>query len=222
MDELSQANWRSKSTNGPGGSVDFAGISHSKLPLSVLRTKNARLLAAAIQINTLNKYTQASAYTKYKKKTELTSSNCRFLIVKSVSSGRKRSHALCDRVSWYKMNLSLVQRSNSYPSITYYWTIPLILDPLISCWETDKFKNCWYKSVRILEVLKLLFQQFLNLSSSQRDVSDPILGALSNNRWSGGIPFSHQEKNGDSIMFIHSWSIQWKPQFLTFVKGHFC
>ncbi len=35
-------------------------------------------------------------------------------------------------------------------------------------------------------VLKLLFQQFLNLSSSQRDMSGPILGALSNNRLSGG------------------------------------
>ncbi len=28
----------------------------------------------------------------------------------------------------------------------------------------------------------LLFQQFLNLSSSQRDMSGPILGDLSNNR----------------------------------------
>ncbi len=34
-----------------------------------------------------------------------------------------------------------------------------------------------------LKVLKLLFQQFLNLSSSQRDMSGPILGDLSNNRW---------------------------------------
>ncbi len=40
------------------------------------------------------------------------------------------------------------------------------LGPLISCWEINKLENCWYKSVRILEVLKLLFQQFLNLSSS--------------------------------------------------------
>ncbi len=43
------------------------------------------------------------------------------------------------------------------------------LGPLISCWEINSFENCWYKSVRIIEVLKLLFQQFLNLSSSQRD-----------------------------------------------------
>ncbi len=35
-------------------------------------------------------------------------------------------------------------------------------------------------------VLKLLFQQFLNLSNSQRDISGPILRYLSNNMWSGG------------------------------------
>ncbi len=31
-----------------------------------------------------------------------------------------------------------------------------------------------------------MFQQFLNLSSSQQDMSGPTLGALSNNRWSEG------------------------------------
>ncbi len=56
------------------------------------------------------------------------------------------------------------------------------LGPLISSWEINKFKNCAYKIVRILDVLKLLFQQFLNMSSSQRDMSDPILADLSNNR----------------------------------------
>ncbi len=59
------------------------------------------------------------------------------------------------------------------------------LGPLISRWEIKKFEYCWYKSVRILEVLKLLFQQLLNLSSSKRDMSGPILGDLSNNKWSG-------------------------------------
>jgi hypothetical protein len=59
------------------------------------------------------------------------------------------------------------------------------LGPLISRWEINKFENCCYKSVRISEVLKLLFQQFLNLSSSQKDMSGPIVGDLSNNRWSG-------------------------------------
>ncbi len=72
------------------------------------------------------------------------------------------------------------------PPITYYWTIIYApnLGPLISRREINKFETCWYKSVRILKVLKLLFQQFLNLSSSQRG---PILGALSSNRWSWGI-----------------------------------
>ncbi len=71
--------------------------------------------------------------------------------------------------------------------------------PLISRWEMNKFENCWYKSVRILEVLKLLFQQFLNLSSSQRDMSGPKLGDLSNNRWSGG---THPVAN--HIWWVHS------------------
>ncbi len=56
--------------------------------------------------------------------------------------------------------------------------------PLISRWEINKFENWWYKSVMILAVLKLLFQRFLNLSSSQRDMNGP---RLSNNRWSWGI-----------------------------------
>ncbi len=38
-----------------------------------------------------------------------------------------------------------------------------------------------------MEVLKLLFQQFLNVSSSQHGMSGPILGVLSNNRGLGGI-----------------------------------
>jgi hypothetical protein len=59
------------------------------------------------------------------------------------------------------------------------------LGPLISRWEINKFENCGYKSVRILEVLKLLFHLFFNFSSSQRDMSGPILGDLSNNGWLG-------------------------------------
>ncbi len=43
------------------------------------------------------------------------------------------------------------------------------LGPLITCWQINKFEDCWYKSVRILKALELLFQQFLNLSRFQRD-----------------------------------------------------
>jgi hypothetical protein len=88
------------------------------------------------------------------------------------------------------------KKTAGYVSTTRMWRTELppdhlLLDsapnlgPLISSWEINKFENCWYKSVRILEILKLLFQQFLNLSSSQRDMSGLILGDLSNNRWSG-------------------------------------
>ncbi len=47
-----------------------------------------------------------------------------------------------------------------YPPVTYYWTVPLILDHSYLVGEINKFENCWYKSVTISEVLKLLFQQF--------------------------------------------------------------
>jgi hypothetical protein len=51
------------------------------------------------------------------------------------------------------------------------------LGPLIPRWEIDKFENCSDISVSwVLEILKLLFQQFLNLSISQRDMSGPIVG----------------------------------------------
>ncbi len=72
---------------------------------------------------------------------------------------------------------------NRYPDHLLLDSAPN-LGPLISRWVINKFENCWYKSVWILEVLKLLFQQFLNLLSSQQDMSVPILGDLSNNRWS--------------------------------------
>jgi hypothetical protein len=36
------------------------------------------------------------------------------------------------------------------------WDSAPNLGPLISRWEINKFENCLYKSVRILEVLKLL------------------------------------------------------------------
>ncbi len=102
--------------------------------------------------------------------------------------------------------MNLVCRELWYQRDTEYWTnenskkwssasVPpdhLLLDsapnlgPLISRWKMNNFKNCWYKSVKILEVLKFLFQQLSNLSSSQRNMSGPILGELSNNRWSWG------------------------------------
>ncbi len=59
------------------------------------------------------------------------------------------------------------------------------IEPLISRWELDKFKNCWNTSFRTSKIQTLLYQEFLNLLISQRDMSGPRLGALSNNRWSG-------------------------------------
>ncbi len=89
---------------------------------------------------------------------------------------------------WTYLVLKIISYASSF------WGIPLdhpILDsalnlgPLISRWEINKFENCWYKRVKILEILKLLIQHFVNLSSSKWDMSGPVLGVLSNNRWSG-------------------------------------
>jgi hypothetical protein len=49
----------------------------------------------------------------------------------------------------------------------------------------DKFRNCWNKSFRTSKILTLSYQKFSNLLISQRDMSGPRFGALSNNRWSG-------------------------------------
>jgi hypothetical protein len=79
------------------------------------------------------------------------------------------------------------------------------LRPLISRLEMNKFKNCWYKSVRFLEVLKLLFLRFLNLSNSQRDMSGPRLGTMSKNRRSGGTVLYHRhifQAQGKDMLFI--------------------
>ncbi len=90
--------------------------------------------------------------------------------------------------------LTLVPNVNLNMFLLTYIHVPrnrLLLDrfpnigPLISRWELDKFKNCWYKSFRTSKILTLLYQQFSNVLISQRDMSGPRLGALSNNRWSG-------------------------------------
>ncbi len=98
----------------------------------------------------------------------------------------------CQRISVLRLAKERFFLFLSQLGTSMYWVPPvhLLLDgapnlgPLICRWDIHKFENCWYKSVRILEVLKLLFQQFLNSSSSQRNMSGPILGDLSNNRWS--------------------------------------
>jgi hypothetical protein len=87
--------------------------------------------------------------------------------------------------SWFPRE----KRKNNSSSGFYY--VPpdhLLLDrspnigPLMSRWELDKFKNCWNKSFRSSRILTLLYQQFSNLLISQRNMSGPWLGALSNNR----------------------------------------
>jgi hypothetical protein len=61
----------------------------------------------------------------------------------------------------------------------------LILDHL---YLDGNLSNSKIVETKALEPLKSwhLYQQFLNLLISQRDMSGPRLGALSSNRWSGG------------------------------------
>ncbi len=73
---------------------------------------------------------------------------------------------------------------------------------LLSRWELDKFKNCWNKSSRTSKFLTLLYQQSSNLLISQRDMSGPRLGALSNNSWSGGIYTEYDIVQGLRLLFI--------------------
>jgi hypothetical protein len=56
------------------------------------------------------------------------------------------------------------------------------IGPLIPHWELDILKNCRNKSFRTFKILTLLYQQFSNWLISQRDMSGPRLGALSNNK----------------------------------------
>jgi hypothetical protein len=121
---------------------------------------------------------------------------------------------------------SIFQQNGTKPTNVYYWAnvnfgYPpppdhLLLDsapnlgPLISRWKINKFENWWYKSVRTLEVLKLLFQQFLDFSSSQQDMSGPRLGALSNNRWLG-CSFKNPPATAVIKVEENEWSNTEKP-----------
>ncbi len=99
------------------------------------------------------------------------------------------------------------------------------LGPLISRWVINKLENCRYKSVRILEVLKLLFQHFLNMSSSQRDMIGPILGDLSNNRWLGVKMWRQKRRWQDEkrhwCHYIGLDSLFWKTPTITFKERTF-
>ncbi len=116
-----------------------------------------------------------------------------WLINTSFSRGDKRRFLL--RGSQGPIKCQSLYNSPAHLAKTNYrclHTIPhdhLLLDsapnigPLISRWEPDKVKNCWNKSFRISKSMTLLYQQFTNFLISQRDMSGPRLGALSNNRW---------------------------------------
>ncbi len=87
--------------------------------------------------------------------------------------------------------------------------------PLIFRWELDKkFKNCWsksFRSFRTSKILTLLYQQFLNLLISQRDMSGPRLGELSNNIWSGGTIYNQFELGSEIVTGTQTKTLKWSP-----------
>ncbi len=70
------------------------------------------------------------------------------------------------------------------------------LGPLRSRWEINKFENCWHRSVRILEILKLFSSIFEFVKFPTRYEWSNVWRP-SNNRWSGG---SH-ENDKSSIFY---------------------
>ncbi len=91
-----------------------------------------------------------------------------------------------------KCDLGLLWCSSEIPSNLLLLDRSPNFGPLISRWEPDKFiKNFWNKSFRSSKILALLYQQFSNLLISQRDMSGPRLGALSNNRGYTSVAYLH-------------------------------
>jgi hypothetical protein len=126
--------------------------------------------------------------------------------------------------SWFELAVSLSREERDKDWYVHVWVPPrlptdhLLLDrspnigPFISHWELDKFKNCWDKSCRTSKILTLLYEQLLNLLISQQDISGPILGDLSNNRWSWGN-FGLQKKSKcrpwDALFLKYLVWIEW-------------
>jgi hypothetical protein len=99
---------------------------------------------------------------------------------------RDRAFSLRVQV-WCQQTLPVVKRRSAFapPDHQFLDRSPNI-GPLISRSELGKFKNCWNIIFRTSKILTLLYQRFSNLLISQRDMSGPRLGSLSNNGWSGG------------------------------------
>jgi hypothetical protein len=86
-----------------------------------------------------------------------------------------------------------------YFPITYYWTGLLMLDHSYLVGNLTNSKIGWNKRFRTSKILTLLYQQVSNLLISQRDMSGPRLGALSNNKRSGGIVL---------VLSLAFWNVQ--------------
>jgi hypothetical protein len=117
-----------------------------------------------------------------------------WIVYTRLNSFKTNERLWVNSIRWLSSNIGVVpSQSDLVPPDHLLLDSSPNLRPLISCWEINKFENWWYKSVRNLEVLKLLFPQFLKFSSFQRDMSGPKLEDMSKNRWS--FPFMVRAMN---------------------------
>jgi hypothetical protein len=119
--------------------------------------------------------------------------------------------------------------SKRYPPITYYCTGILILDHSYPVENLTNWKVSETKALEHLKSWHFFLNQQLNLIISQRDMSGPRLGALSNNRWSVGIfkciswlngPFFGGDDN--EISERESRPISWHQYCLSAGQHSFC
>jgi hypothetical protein len=129
-------------------------------------------------------------------------------------------------------------RSSLVPRITYFWTVPLSLDHSYLVGKLTSSNLLIQKCPDFRG--SNAFVQFFNLSCSQTDTSGPILGDLSNNRWSGGTFLQMKWFSGWSFKVIfwisgllYLWNLSLVKQMnfvfdlmlvllLTFVAWEFC
>jgi hypothetical protein len=64
--------------------------------------------------------------------------------------------------------------------ITYYWTVPLILDHAHISFGNEQVRKLLIQKCQDFRGSKAFVSAIFNFSSSQRDMSGPILGELSN------------------------------------------
>ncbi len=125
---------------------------------------------------------------KIKDEIRLHQSECFRILLSSIDSGRRSSYK-----SGKRSHIVETILSSSHLRTPYVPPDHLLLDsfpnlgPLVSRWEINKFKKLPIQKCHDFRRSKAFVPAIFNLSCSQGDVSGPILGDLSSNRWLGRI-----------------------------------